>query len=142
MKSIWRVLLKTTNRRKGSCSCCLAAAGFGTTVLFLVGLVLPVYGHQQTAPWLDESSLDRGLHIEVRHPRAIRNPGPFGVSVVLSNLMGDGDFPGDPFTGTLIFEDLLQPPDKFVVIIAARVCAACPTDPVPLAIANPIWLEF
>ena len=53
--------------------------------------VLPVYGHQQTAPWLDESSLDRGLYIEVRHSRVIRNPGPFDVSVVMSNLLGPGE---------------------------------------------------
>jgi hypothetical protein len=46
-------------------------------------------GHQQTAPWLDESVLDRGLYVEVRHPRVIRHPRPFDVSVLVNNLMGD-----------------------------------------------------
>ncbi len=48
----------------------------------------PSYGHQHTAPWLDESSLDRGLYLEVRHPRVIRNPRSFDVSVLVNNLLG------------------------------------------------------
>jgi hypothetical protein len=46
------------------------------------------YGHQHTAPWLNESALDRGLYIEVRHPRVIRNPKSFDVSILLNNLLG------------------------------------------------------
>ena len=48
----------------------------------------PIYGHQHTAPWLDESALDGGLYIEVRHPRVIRNPRSFDVSVLVNNLLG------------------------------------------------------
>jgi hypothetical protein len=48
-----------------------------------------VNGHEHTAPWLDESSLDRGLYVEVRHPRVIRNPRSFDISVHLSNLLGN-----------------------------------------------------
>jgi hypothetical protein len=51
----------------------------------------PALAHEHTAPWLDESSLDGGLYVEVRHPGVIRNPSPFAVSVVLSNLTGAGD---------------------------------------------------
>jgi hypothetical protein len=48
----------------------------------------PSSGHQHTAPWLDESALDRGLYVEVRHPRVIRNPRAFEVSVLVNNLLG------------------------------------------------------
>ena len=64
---------------------------FAAVALVLSGLTLPAYGHQHTAPWLDESSLDRGLYVEVRHPRVIRNPGPFDVSVLVNNLMAGED---------------------------------------------------
>jgi hypothetical protein len=47
------------------------------------------YGHQRTAPWLDESSLDQGLYVDVRHPRVIRNPRSFEVSVLVNNLLGN-----------------------------------------------------
>ncbi|MFQ5738286.1 MAG: hypothetical protein ACE5JX_04695 [Acidobacteriota bacterium] len=49
------------------------------------------YGHQHTAPWLNESKLDQGLYLEVRHPSVIRKPGGFDVSVVMNNLTGGGD---------------------------------------------------
>jgi hypothetical protein len=62
----------------------------GLTAL-VVSAAPSVSGHQQTAPWLDEASLDRGLYVEVRHPRVIRNPGPFDVSVVMNNLLAAGD---------------------------------------------------
>ena len=65
----------------------LAAAA----TLFIAGAVVPVYGHQHTAPWLSESDLDRGLFVEVRHPRVIRTPGPFDVSVLVNNLLADGE---------------------------------------------------
>ena len=47
------------------------------------------FGHQHTAPWLDESTLDRGLYIEVRHPRVIRSPRSFEISVLVNNLLGE-----------------------------------------------------
>ena len=52
---------------------------------------------------------------------------------------------GSPDTQmTIILEDLLEPPDKFVTIHAKRViCPGCPFDQVVFqAIANPIWLQF
>jgi hypothetical protein len=75
------------------------AAGFRpltvTTISAAVVLALcnaPLgHGHQHTAPWLDESSLDRGLYVEVRHPRVIRNPRSFDVSVLVNNLKGSGE---------------------------------------------------
>lgn len=51
----------------------------------------PGYGHEHTAPWLDESTLDHGLYLEVRHPRVIRNPRSFDVSVLATNLLGAGE---------------------------------------------------
>ena len=47
--------------------------------------------HEQTAPWLDESALDGGLYVEVRHPHVIRRVGPFDVTVVVNNLDGPKD---------------------------------------------------
>ncbi len=47
--------------------------------------------HEHTAPWLDESKLDGGLYVEVRHPRVIRRPGAFDVTVVVNNLSGPAD---------------------------------------------------
>lgn len=66
-----------------------AAAALAAALVVAICGVPEVYGHQQTAPWLDESTLDRGLYIEVRHPRVIRNPRSFDVSVLVNNLMGD-----------------------------------------------------
>ena len=63
----------------------------GTVTLFIVGAIAPVYGHQHTAPWLLESELDNGLFVEVRHPRVIRSPRPFDVSVVVNNLLAEGE---------------------------------------------------
>lgn len=61
--------------------------------IVVLGVVLSsaalAYGHQHTAPWLNESSLDRGLYIEVRHPRVIRDPRSFDVGVVMNNLLGE-----------------------------------------------------
>jgi hypothetical protein len=63
-----------------------------TAVAVVLSMVAqPVFGHQRTAPWLDESSLDSGLYIEVRHPRVIRNPGPFDVSILMNNLLAEED---------------------------------------------------
>jgi hypothetical protein len=59
------------------------------TALVLALSIGQSYGHQHTAPWLDESTLDRGLYVEVRHPRVIRNPRSFDVSVLVNNLLGD-----------------------------------------------------
>jgi hypothetical protein len=57
--------------------------------LFLaLGGAPAAYAHQGTAPWLDESTLDQGLYVEVRHPRVIRNPRAFEVSVLVNNLLG------------------------------------------------------
>ncbi len=61
-----------------------------STAVLLALCSAPGHGHQHTAPWLDESSLDRGLYVEVRHPRVIRNPRSFDVSVLVSNLKGSG----------------------------------------------------
>jgi hypothetical protein len=66
----------------------------GTGAILSVAAVLALcaaprgFGHEHTAPWLDESSLDRGLYVEVRHPRVIRNPRSFDVSILLNNLLG------------------------------------------------------
>jgi hypothetical protein len=53
--------------------------------------IQPVHGHQQSAPWLDESVLDGGLYVELRHPQVIRRAKPFHVSVVMINLRADTD---------------------------------------------------
>lgn len=60
-------------------------------VVAFSGEVAPADAHQQTIPWLDESVLDGGLYLELRHPRVIRKAGPFDVSVLLNNLTGNGD---------------------------------------------------
>ena len=52
---------------------------------------MPVYGHQHTAPWLSERDLDDGLYVEVGHPRVIRSPLPFDVSVIVNNLLTEGE---------------------------------------------------
>ncbi|UCH21406.1 MAG: PHP domain-containing protein [Deltaproteobacteria bacterium] len=64
---------------------------FAAIAVVLSIVVQPVSGHQHTAPWLNESSLDNGLYVEVRHPRVIRNPGPFEVSVLMKNLLAEAD---------------------------------------------------
>jgi hypothetical protein len=64
---------------------------FAAAWILLSWVPRPAQGHQHTAPWLDESAFDRGLYIEVRHPRVIRKPGSFDVSVVMSNLASERD---------------------------------------------------
>ena len=52
---------------------------------------------------------------------------------------------GSPdFATTIVLDDLLEPPDKFVTLQAERVvCNDCPTNAITYrALANPIWLEF
>lgn len=51
----------------------------------------PADAHEHTIPWLDESVLDEGLYVELRHPRVIRKAGPLDVSVFMNNLTGKGD---------------------------------------------------
>jgi len=60
----------------------------GAALVLAFSIGSPGFGHQHTAPWLDESTLDRGLYVEVRHPRVIRSPRSFDVSVLVNNLLG------------------------------------------------------
>ena len=62
------------------------------TAAFMFSLMMrSAIGHEQSPPWLDEAMFDDGLYVEVRHPRVIRQPGAFDLSVVISNLHGQGD---------------------------------------------------
>ena len=72
--------------RSGSSTILIAAAAL---IFFL--LTLPVYGHEKSAPWLDETTLDGGLFVELRHPPVIRRAKPFDITVVMINLQVNGD---------------------------------------------------
>jgi hypothetical protein len=61
----------------------------GAAALLALCSTRPAEGHQHTAPWLTESSLDRGLYVEVRHPRVIRRPRSFDVTLLVNNLQGN-----------------------------------------------------
>ncbi|MFQ5741195.1 MAG: CehA/McbA family metallohydrolase [Acidobacteriota bacterium] len=69
----------------------LTGCTLGWIALLLASASWPVYGHRHTAPWLDETRLDQGLYLELRHPSVIRQPGSIEVSAVMSNLTGEGD---------------------------------------------------
>ncbi len=47
--------------------------------------------HQRTTPQILPSTLDQGLHIEIKHPRVIRESSPFTLSVSVGNMVGDDD---------------------------------------------------
>ncbi|MCG6861859.1 MAG: hypothetical protein LJE70_11350 [Chromatiaceae bacterium] len=60
-------------------------------MLGLLHLNQPAQGHEGTPAWLDAATLERGLYVELRHPRVVRTARPFQVSVVMGNLQADGD---------------------------------------------------
>ncbi|UCD75519.1 MAG: CehA/McbA family metallohydrolase [Phycisphaerales bacterium] len=63
---------------------------FGAAVLTLSILLSPAAsGHGRTAPHLDEANLDGGLYVAVKHPRVVRDPGPFDLTVILGNPAGE-----------------------------------------------------
>ena len=62
-----------------------------TLVIAFACAPAPADAHEHTIPWLDESTLDGGLYVELGHPRVIRKAGPFDVSLFVNNLTGRGD---------------------------------------------------
>ena len=72
--------------RAGSSTILIAAAAF-----IFSALTQSVYAHEKSAPWLDETTLDGGLYVELRHPPVIRRAKPFDISVVMINLQVNGE---------------------------------------------------
>jgi hypothetical protein len=62
-----------------------------TAVMLALAATAPLLAHAHTAIWLDGTAIDDGVYISVSHPRIIRNPAPFRVSVVLADLAAKGD---------------------------------------------------
>ena len=68
--------------------------GVGRTALALIFIASAPTGsvaHESTSPRLRPESLDQGIHVEVRHPRVIRNRSPLTISVVVENMLGDDE---------------------------------------------------
>lgn len=61
------------------------------SVLALALSAATATAHETASPRRLCRDLDGGLHLEVLHPRVIREPSPFTVSVVINNLLGDSD---------------------------------------------------
>ncbi|HBH35736.1 MAG TPA: hypothetical protein DDW45_05000 [Gammaproteobacteria bacterium] len=58
-----------------------------TLVLLSLG-IQHAFGHNQEPDWLDEQKLDGGVYVNVRHPSVLRNPYPFKIRVIVSNVNG------------------------------------------------------
>src|SRR3990172_2935118 len=78
-KTDWLVLDRGAPMNVSSRSRHLAAPALllATLVVAFTRGVAPADAHEHTIPWLDESVLDGGLYVELRHPRVIRKAGPF-----------------------------------------------------------------
>ena len=59
--------------------------------MMLLCAAAPALAHRDAAAWLDEGAIDEGVYVSIAHPRIIRDPAPFEVSIVLANLEAEGD---------------------------------------------------
>ncbi len=71
---------------------CLPRQGcwvLASLVALLSTAMAGAHGHEP--PWLDTAALDRGLFVDVQHPRAIRQAGPLEIAVTVRNMAGPQD---------------------------------------------------
>ena len=72
--------------------CIRGIVGSVSSALFAVLAAAPIaQAHNHQPPWLDESTLDGGVHVAINHARVIRAPGPVDITVTLRNIAGAGD---------------------------------------------------